>query len=114
MGDLLTTGSVLAAFFAGGVALEALAEGVQPTLRLTAALLVRDVMRLAFLIERQYAPYAKWFGTGFARLDGWPVGVMCSDPRISGGAMTETCGRTSGLATPDGPPRTRKRSSRSM
>jgi hypothetical protein len=36
--------------------------------RLTAALLVRDVMRLAFLMERQYAPYAKWFGTGFTRL----------------------------------------------
>lgn len=36
--------------------------------RLTATLLVRDVMRLAFLMERQYAPYSKWFGTGFARL----------------------------------------------
>ena len=36
--------------------------------RLTAALLARDVMRLAFLMERQYAPYAKWFGTGFSRL----------------------------------------------
>lgn len=36
--------------------------------RLTAALLVRDVMRLAFLMERQYAPYSKWFGTGFSRL----------------------------------------------
>jgi Domain of unknown function (DUF4037) len=30
--------------------------------------LVRDVMRLCFLIERQYAPYPKWFGTAFARL----------------------------------------------
>ncbi len=30
--------------------------------------LVRDVMRLAFLMERQYAPYPKWFGTAFARL----------------------------------------------
>ena len=28
--------------------------------------------------------------TALARLDGWPVGVMCSDPRISGGAMTTT------------------------
>ncbi len=26
--------------------------------------------------------------TALARLDGWPVGVLCSDPRISGGAMT--------------------------
>jgi hypothetical protein len=30
--------------------------------------LVRDVMRLCFLMERQYAPYPKWFGTAFARL----------------------------------------------
>jgi acetyl-CoA carboxylase carboxyltransferase component len=28
--------------------------------------------------------------TALARLDGYPVGVMCSDPRISGGAMTTT------------------------
>jgi hypothetical protein len=25
-------------------------------------------MRMAFLIERRYAPYPKWFGAGFARL----------------------------------------------
>lgn len=31
--------------------------------------LVRDVMRLCFLMERQYAPYAKWFGTAFAQLE---------------------------------------------
>jgi hypothetical protein len=30
--------------------------------------LVRDLMRMCFLIERQYAPYAKWYGTAFARL----------------------------------------------
>lgn len=30
--------------------------------------LVSDLMRLCFLIERQYAPYSKWFGTAFARL----------------------------------------------
>jgi hypothetical protein len=30
--------------------------------------LVRDVMRLCFLMERQYAPYPKWFGTAFMRL----------------------------------------------
>ncbi|MBI3960845.1 MAG: DUF4037 domain-containing protein [Chloroflexi bacterium] len=30
--------------------------------------LVRDVMRLAFAMERQYAPYPKWFGTAFAKL----------------------------------------------
>jgi hypothetical protein len=30
--------------------------------------LVRDLMMLCFLLERVYAPYPKWFGTGFARL----------------------------------------------
>jgi hypothetical protein len=36
--------------------------------RLLTAELVRDVMRLCFLIERRYAPYSKWFGSAFARL----------------------------------------------
>ena len=36
---------------------------------LIGARLVRDVMRLCFLMERQYAPYAKWFGTAFAQLE---------------------------------------------
>jgi hypothetical protein len=38
--------------------------------RVIAARLVRDLMRMAFLIERRYAPYPKWFGSGFARLAG--------------------------------------------
>lgn len=36
---------------------------------LIAARLVRDVMRLCFLMERQYPPYPKWFGTAFRQLD---------------------------------------------
>src|SRR5262249_16124183 len=36
--------------------------------RVIAGRLVRDVMRLAFLLERTYAPYSKWLGTAFARL----------------------------------------------
>jgi hypothetical protein len=36
--------------------------------RILAARLVRDVMRLCFLMERQYPPYPKWFGTAFTRL----------------------------------------------
>jgi hypothetical protein len=36
--------------------------------RVVAARLVRDAMRLGFLMERQYPPYAKWFGTAFTRL----------------------------------------------
>ncbi|MBN1656855.1 MAG: DUF4037 domain-containing protein [Anaerolineae bacterium] len=37
--------------------------------RLVAARLVRDLMRLCFLMERRYAPYIKWFGSAFAQLD---------------------------------------------
>jgi len=36
--------------------------------RVIAARLVRELMRLCLLMDRQYAPYSKWFGTGFARL----------------------------------------------
>lgn len=35
---------------------------------LIASRLVRDLMRLCFLMEEQYAPYPKWFGTAFAQL----------------------------------------------
>ena len=38
-----------------------------------AARLVRDLMRLCFLIERRHAPYAKWLGTAFARLECGPT-----------------------------------------
>ena len=31
--------------------------------------LVRDAMKVAFLLERRYAPYPKWFGTAFGELD---------------------------------------------
>lgn len=33
------------------------------------ARLVRDVMRLCLLLERRYAPYSKWLGTAFGRLE---------------------------------------------
>lgn len=36
--------------------------------RVIAARLVRDVMRMGFLLERRYAPYSKWLGSGFAKL----------------------------------------------
>jgi hypothetical protein len=36
--------------------------------RVVAARLVRDIMRMGFLLERRYAPYAKWFGSAFATL----------------------------------------------
>ena len=31
--------------------------------------LVRDIMSLCFLMEKQYAPYPKWFGTAFQQLE---------------------------------------------
>jgi hypothetical protein len=37
--------------------------------RIIAARLVEDVMRLGFLQERRYAPYPKWFGTAYVRLE---------------------------------------------
>jgi hypothetical protein len=37
--------------------------------RVAAARLVRDLMRLALLQSRTYAPYTKWLGTAFGRLE---------------------------------------------
>ena len=31
---------------------------------------LREVMHVCFLLQRQYPPYTKWLGTGFAQLDG--------------------------------------------
>lgn len=36
--------------------------------RVLAARLIHGIMDLCFLMERQYAPYGKWFGTAFAEL----------------------------------------------
>jgi uncharacterized protein DUF4037 len=36
--------------------------------RIVATRLVREIMKLVFLMEKQYAPYTKWLGTAFARL----------------------------------------------
>jgi len=36
--------------------------------RILAARLIHFIMGLCFLMERQYAPYSKWFGTAFAEL----------------------------------------------
>lgn len=37
--------------------------------RIVAMRQVRELMRLAFLLERTYWPYTKWFGAAFGRLD---------------------------------------------
>ena len=36
--------------------------------RVVGSRLVYDIMKLCFLMEKQYAPYIKWFGTGFSQL----------------------------------------------
>jgi hypothetical protein len=36
--------------------------------QVVAARMVREIMKLAFLMEKQYAPYSKWLGTAFGRL----------------------------------------------
>ncbi len=41
--------------------------------RLLTARMVQSVMHLCFLMERKYAPYSKWFGTGFSRLEIAPL-----------------------------------------
>jgi hypothetical protein len=43
--------------------------GDEPGSRIIATCLVRTMMNLCFLIERQYAPYPKWFGSAFEQLD---------------------------------------------
>jgi Domain of unknown function (DUF4037) len=43
--------------------------GDQLGCRVLVARLARDLMRLCFLLERRYAPYSKWLGSAFARLD---------------------------------------------
>ncbi|MFF1819994.1 DUF4037 domain-containing protein [Kribbella sp. NPDC058245] len=53
---------------------------------LIGAHLVDGLMRVCFLIERQYAPYAKWFGTAFARLACGPelLPILCAVVQADG------------------------------
>ncbi len=43
--------------------------GDEPGSRIVLARLARDLMRLCLLMEGRYAPYGKWLGTAFARLN---------------------------------------------
>jgi hypothetical protein len=48
--------------------------------RIVTARLVRDLMRLALLMQRRYPPYSKWLGTAFAQLQCAPtLGPALSD-----------------------------------
>ncbi|WP_203416959.1 DUF4037 domain-containing protein [Jiangella ureilytica] len=51
---------------------------------LLTARLVRLVMELAFLLERRYRPYDKWFGSAFARLEVATVVGPLLDRALSG------------------------------
>jgi hypothetical protein len=73
--------------------------------RIVAARVARDMMRLAFLISRVYAPYSKWLGIAFARLSlGVQIGLQLSraltadDWREREAALCEG-GRLLGVAT---------------
>jgi hypothetical protein len=41
--------------------------------RVLAARLIREFIRLGFLLERRYAPYSKWLGSAFAQLNVQPA-----------------------------------------
>lgn len=57
--------------------------------RLIAASLVRDLMRLCFLMEKKYAPYSKWFGTAFAALECAPELGPLFDGLLASGSWKE-------------------------
>ena len=82
--------------------------------RVVAARLVRDLMVLALLLERRYAPYTKWLGSAFARLPGSaelaPLlsrGLAADSGALSeAGALLAERQNATGLATrPDTRPR---------
>jgi uncharacterized protein DUF4037 len=51
--------------------------------QVVAARVARDLMRLWFLFEHTYAPYSKWFGSGFAQLDGSAALAQCLSDTIA-------------------------------
>lgn len=64
--------------------------------RIIAARLARDIMRIGFLLEGRYPPYAKWFGSAFARL----ASAKTLTPPLSAALAEETWeGRQAHLAS---------------
>jgi hypothetical protein len=63
--------------------------------RIIAVRLVRELMRLAFLLERTYWPYTKWFGTAFAEL---PIAATLTPPLTAASTAATHAGREEGLA----------------
>ena len=69
--------------------------------RILAARLARELIRLAFLVERRWAPYGKWLGRAFAELDARrPARCRCwpapADWREREPAMVTAAGRGRG------------------
>jgi hypothetical protein len=62
--------------------------------RVLAARLARDAMRLCFLQERRYAPYSKWLGSAFRRLEAYET---LGEPLLALVAATEFEARESRL-----------------
>lgn len=54
--------------------------------RVIGARMVGNLMRLALLLERRYAPYPKWFGSAFARLDCAGMLTPMLDAALAAGA----------------------------
>lgn len=63
--------------------------------RVIAARLVRDVMRMAFLLAPRYAPYPKWFGSAFSTL---PLAPALTPHLDAAFAATDWQGRSEALA----------------
>ncbi|WEJ34648.1 DUF4037 domain-containing protein [Devosia sp. SD17-2] len=63
--------------------------------RIIAARLARDIMRMGFLLERRYAPYAKWLGSAFERL---PIAARLTPHLQSALSVTEWQPRGEALA----------------
>ncbi len=64
--------------------------------RVVAARLVREMMLLALLLEKQYAPYSKWLGSAFARLGA--VATLLRDPLEAALAASTWHSREASLA----------------
>ncbi len=62
--------------------------------RILAARIARDLIRLCFLLERSYAPYSKWLGTGFRGLESYGVVGPALDAALS---AVDFSGREEGL-----------------
>ncbi|MGH3490930.1 MAG: DUF4037 domain-containing protein [Actinopolymorphaceae bacterium] len=62
--------------------------------RIIAVRLVRELMRLAFLLERTYWPYTKWFGTAFAEL---PIAATLTPALTAASTAATHAGREEGL-----------------